>query len=70
MWLFLQQIPVYRGCDVSILGEGSALSCYHGNDGLGDVPDPSPPPRDLIENEHAASALVRLAKRYKGMICT
>ena len=62
------QIPVYKGCEVSMLGKGSSLSGYHGDDGLGDVPDQYAPSEDLLTNEHAANALVRLVNKYPGKL--
>src|SRR5262245_26170835 len=52
------QVPVFRGCDRSLLGDRVA-AIAHGTDGLGDCH--FPPSARPVEAEHAAVALVRLA---------
>jgi len=49
---------------VGSTGENS--SYYHGNDGLGDVPDPSAPDLSNVQNEHAVLALIRLVNQHAG----
>ena len=63
---FLLQIPVYKGCEVSLLGEGRSLCGYHGNDGLGDVIHSHEPSEHLVKDQHAANALVSLVNKYPG----
>jgi hypothetical protein len=53
--------------DMSFTGVRSVTSeFYHGNDGMGDVPDSSAPSSGHLHEEHAALALVRLANQYPG----
>jgi len=54
--------------DTSFIGvQGVTASFYHGIDGLGDVPDLDTPGSNLIQEEHAALALVRLVNEYPGI---
>jgi purine nucleosidase len=55
--------PVFRGCDRSLLGDRVAAT-VHGTDGLGDAH--FPPSSRPVETEHAALALVRLARESPG----
>nr|XP_033785601.1 pyrimidine-specific ribonucleoside hydrolase RihA-like isoform X2 [Geotrypetes seraphini]XP_033785602.1 pyrimidine-specific ribonucleoside hydrolase RihA-like isoform X2 [Geotrypetes seraphini]XP_033785603.1 pyrimidine-specific ribonucleoside hydrolase RihA-like isoform X2 [Geotrypetes seraphini]XP_033785605.1 pyrimidine-specific ribonucleoside hydrolase RihA-like isoform X2 [Geotrypetes seraphini]XP_033785606.1 pyrimidine-specific ribonucleoside hydrolase RihA-like isoform X2 [Geotrypetes s len=61
-------IPVYRGLQSSVLGEHLHASQYHGEDGLGNVPDPDAPGLDLLKNEHAVHAMIKLATKYNNQI--
>ena len=49
-----------------MLGVGSQASGYHGQDGLGDILDPDPPSKDLVQKQHAVFALIDLVEKYKG----
>ena len=64
------QIPVFRGCDSPLLTSVSGNSRHvHGGDGLGDCPEltpKQPPSIDALKEEHAASAICRLAREHKG----
>jgi purine nucleosidase len=55
--------PIFRGCDRSLLGD-RVVAAVHGSDGLGEAHFP-PSPRQ-VESEHAALALVRLARESPG----
>jgi purine nucleosidase len=57
--------PVFRGCDRSLLGDRVAAT-VHGADGLGDCHFPAS--KRLVEVEHAANALVRLANESPGAL--
>lgn len=60
-------IPIYRGCGNPLLQyESENATLIHGEDGLGGAGDglPSRP----IETEHAAPALVRLARQNPGQL--
>ncbi len=63
------QVPVFKGVSspllFSTLKDGSAT---HGSDGMGGVPDPDPPSRDLIQKEHAVNALIHMANERPGEI--
>jgi len=57
-------IPVYPGADRHLLGEGVQARHVHGEDGLGDAGfRPSARP---LEQEHAALALIRMARTQPG----
>ncbi|VDI65702.1 uridine nucleosidase [Mytilus galloprovincialis] len=61
-------IPVYKGAEKSILGEGERASHYHGNDGLGDAQNHEPVDITMIKMEHAVNALLRLVNENPGEI--
>ncbi|XP_078737269.1 nucleoside hydrolase-like [Lampetra fluviatilis] len=64
------QVPVFLGASSPLLAKQMDASPFHGNDGLGDSPDP-PDPRPVAvkeQEEHAVNALVRLAKENPGQI--
>ncbi|XP_035691757.1 uncharacterized protein C1683.06c-like isoform X1 [Branchiostoma floridae] len=61
-------VPVFRGADVPILGNHVDARYWHGQDGMGDVPDPDPPGMELVQSEHAVTALLRLSKEHPGEI--
>lgn len=65
MFTYLQ-IPVFCGVDKSLTGNNVHSQFYHGNDGLGDVPDPEAPGKELAQTEHAVQALIRLVNENKG----
>ena len=60
------QIPVYKGAERSLIGTQGDSSFYHGKDGLGDVPDQDPTDETLIKTEHAVTAMISVANKYKG----
>ncbi|XP_019636616.1 PREDICTED: uncharacterized protein C1683.06c-like [Branchiostoma belcheri] len=62
------EVPVFAGASVSLLGTHVDACHYLGQDGMGDVPDPDPPSADLVQSEHAVSALLRLSKEYPDEI--
>ena len=64
------QIPVYKGAEVSLLGTQGDSSFYHGLDGFGDVEDLDPPDMSLVKQEHAVTAMISLANKFKGMCNT
>ncbi|XP_030063339.1 uncharacterized protein LOC115472937 isoform X2 [Microcaecilia unicolor] len=61
-------IPVYRGLGTPILGERLHAPYCHGEDGLGDINDPDAPGLELLQNEHAVCAMIRLATEYNHQI--
>ncbi|KAJ8300335.1 hypothetical protein KUTeg_021854 [Tegillarca granosa] len=61
-------IPVYKGCDRTILGRKSVDSGYHGSDGFGDCLDDEPPSEEIIKKEHALDVLIKLSCDYKDEI--
>ena len=64
------QIPVYKGASAPLIrpSKQSDGSFHHGDNGMGGVPDPDPPSIDLIQSEHAVSALIRMANERPGEI--
>jgi purine nucleosidase len=59
-----EPIPVYAGAKTGLVEAGENASFVHGQDGLGGIELPST--ERTIENEHAALALIRLAKNQPG----
>jgi|SRR4249919_1686698 len=57
-------MPVYAGCPVPLVHEAEDAAYVHGLDGFGDT-NYSPAARQP-EAEHAALAIIRLAKQYEG----
>lgn len=64
----LVQIPVYRGCSRPLLARKQHAGDYHGKDGLGDVPDPDAPGLELLQEEEAVLALIKLVKKNAGEV--
>ncbi len=60
------QVPVYTGCDRPLLHLAEDAALVHGTDGLGDLGEA--PSNRLVEGEHAAVALARLANESPGEI--
>ena len=59
-----EPIPVFRGAHTALAGHREDASFVHGEDGLGDVGIPESERK--AEGEHAALALIRLAKENPG----
>lgn len=57
-------VPIYAGCSRALVVPAGDASYVHGRDGLGDCGYPASP--RLVEDEHAALALVRLAGEAPG----
>ncbi|GIX32983.1 MAG: inosine-uridine preferring nucleoside hydrolase [Lysobacterales bacterium] len=62
-----EDIPVFPGAAHAIAGEIERADFVHGRDGFGDTG--YLPPRKQPEQEHAASAIVRLARAHAGELC-
>ncbi|MCC6613297.1 MAG: nucleoside hydrolase [Anaerolineae bacterium] len=60
-----KRLPVYRGAERPLIAPWSAEEAFHGSDGLGGITN-RPAPIQGIEDEHAVSALIRLANEYPG----
>lgn len=60
------QIPVFKGASKPILGVPIDAGHFHGQDGLGDAPDPSAPGLDQLQGEGAVQALVRIVNEHPG----
>lgn len=59
-----EKIPVYKGAGSGLVELGQTASFVHGENGLGDVEIPKS--NRKIEQEHAALALINLAKENPG----
>lgn len=58
--------PVFAGCRAPFVRPAEDAAFVHGNDGFGDVGLPAPQRRP--ESEHAALAMVRLAREFPGQL--
>ena len=61
-----RDVPVYKGCDRPLFAAQLGSESIHGNDGLGDVSAKYLPSQRKPEMEHAALALIRLAREHAG----
>lgn len=61
-------VPVYRGLNTPLVAEGMEATHYHGNDGLGDADLDLTVSMEMIQKEHAVSALLRLVNENPGEI--
>lgn len=62
------EIPVFRGACKPILGKTLHAGHFHGQDGLGDVPDPNAPGLELIQKEGAVEAMTRIVREHPGEV--
>lgn len=65
---FFFQIPVFKGAVKPILGDSINAGNFHGEDGLGDAPDPNTPGLDLVQKEGAVSAMIRIVNENPGEV--
>lgn len=56
------EVPVYAGASAPLLHPARDAAFVHGEDGFGDVG--SPVPSRVIQNEHAATAIIRYARMH------
>lgn len=64
----MSQIPVFKGAAKPILGNSISAGHFHGQDGLGDAPDPNAPSLDLVQKEDAVSAMIRIVNENQGEV--
>lgn len=57
---------MFKGAAKPILGNSISASDFHGQDGLGDAPDPNAPGLDLVQKEGAVSAMIRIVNENPG----
>ncbi|XP_053733044.1 inosine-uridine preferring nucleoside hydrolase [Synchiropus splendidus] len=62
------EVPVFRGAAKPILGNVVDAGQFHGQDGLGDAPDPGAPSLDLVQKEGAVSAMIRIINENPGEV--
>ncbi|XP_062862243.1 inosine-uridine preferring nucleoside hydrolase [Trichomycterus rosablanca] len=62
------EIPVFMGASKPLLGNVISASHFHGQDGLGDAPDPDAPSLELAQEEGAVSAIIRLVNAHSGEV--
>ncbi|XP_022595998.1 inosine-uridine preferring nucleoside hydrolase-like isoform X1 [Seriola dumerili] len=62
------EIPVFKGAAKPILGKRIDAGHFHGQDGLGDAPDPNAPALDLVQKEDAVSAMIRIVNENPGEV--
>ncbi|KAM8857038.1 inosine-uridine preferring nucleoside hydrolase isoform 1-T1 [Synchiropus picturatus] len=62
------EVPVFRGAAKPILGKVMDAGHFHGQDGLGDAPDPGAPSLDLVQKEGAVSAMIRIINENPGEV--
>ncbi|XP_056279825.1 inosine-uridine preferring nucleoside hydrolase isoform X2 [Pseudoliparis swirei] len=62
------EIPVFKGAAKPILGRCINAGHFHGEDGLGDAPDPNAPGLDLVQKEGAVSAMIRIVNENPGEV--
>ncbi|XP_031440064.1 inosine-uridine preferring nucleoside hydrolase isoform X2 [Clupea harengus] len=62
------EIPVFKGTSKPILGVSIDAGHFHGQDGLGDSPDPSAPGMDQLQKEGAVEAMVRIVNEHPGEV--
>lgn len=64
-------IPIYSGCEEPLMREPVKYDYFHGNDGLGDVPDAAPAAHTVdkaAEPDIACVGLLKAAKEYDGQL--
>jgi purine nucleosidase len=57
-------IPVYAGCPVPLVYDAEDAAYVHGLDGFGDIG--YTPAKQIVEDEHAVQAIIRLSKKYEN----
>ncbi|XP_071395333.1 inosine-uridine preferring nucleoside hydrolase isoform X2 [Centroberyx affinis] len=62
------EIPVFKGAAKPILGNCIDAGQFHGQDGLGDAPDSNAPGLDMVQEEGAVSAMIRIVNENPGEI--
>ncbi|XP_034069632.1 inosine-uridine preferring nucleoside hydrolase isoform X3 [Gymnodraco acuticeps] len=62
------EIPVFKGAAKPILGNSLSAGHFHGEDGLGDAPDPNAPGLDRLQEEGAVSAMIRIINQNPGQV--
>lgn len=66
IFLIVCQIPIYKGCDVSLVEPVVNEEPYHGQDGFGNSTHDEEPDLKHLQAEHGVNALVRIVKQNPG----
>ncbi|XP_059223349.1 pyrimidine-specific ribonucleoside hydrolase RihA [Stomoxys calcitrans] len=61
-------IPVYRGCDHSIIPPDFQHNFFHGRDGFGDIPDLPEVTNTKVQNEHAVNMMYHSVCKYPNKV--
>ena len=61
-------VPIYKGCERPLFSEQLHSDEIHGADGLGDATQYYPPAAQKPKAEHAALALIHIAKEYTNVL--
>lgn len=59
---------MFKGAAKPILGNNIDAGSFHGQDGLGDAPDPDAPGLELVQKEGAVSAMIRIVNENPGEV--
>lgn len=59
---------MFKGAAKPLLGNTIDAGHFHGYDGLGDVPDPNAPGLDMVQEEGAVSAMIRIINDNPGKV--
>lgn len=59
---------MFKGAAKPILGNTIDAGSFHGQDGLGDAPDPNAPGLILVQKEDAVSAMIRIINENPGAV--
>lgn len=59
---------MFKGATKPILGVTVDAGHFHGQDGLGDAPDPKAPGLDRLQKEGAVQAMIRIVSEHPGEV--
>lgn len=59
---------MFKGAIKPILGVTVDAGHFHGEDGLGDAPDPNAPGLDRLQKEGAVEAMIRIVNEHPGEV--
>lgn len=68
-FIYMFQIPVFKGATKPLLGDVLPHMLFHGHDGLGDAPDPNAPGLELVQKEGAVPAIIRIINEHPEEVC-